>query len=97
MEPSKTFHPTTCLLCLGFLFDTLKLELQLPEEKQQKVLRTLSTWDNKHGRRKRDLLSLIGLLQHCTQAITIGRSFLRRLIDRAHSVKELHHFVSLSV
>ena len=44
-----------------------------------------------------DLLSLIGLLQHCTQAIPIGRPSLGRLIDRAHSVKELYHFVRLSV
>ena len=72
------------------------MDLRLPEEKQQKVLRAFSTWDNKRGGRKRELLSLIGLLQHCSQAIPIGRSFLRRLIDRAHSVKELH-FVRLSV
>ena len=60
-------------------------------------MRALSTWDNKCWGRKRELLSLIGLLQHCTQAIPIGRSFLQCLIDRAHSVKELHHFVRLSV
>ena len=40
---------------------------------------------------------MIGLLHHCTQAIPTGRLFLRRLIDRAHSVKELHHFMRLSV
>ena len=96
VEPLKTFHPTTCLLYLGFLSDTLKLELRLPEEKQQKALRALSIWDNKRWGRKCELLSLIGLLQQCTQAIPIGRSFLRRLIDHAH-LKELHHFVMLSI
>ena len=86
-KPSKIFCPATCLLYLGLLFNTLKLESQLPEEKQQKVLRALSTWDNKRWGRKCELLSLIGLLQHCTQAIPIGHSFLWHLIDCAHSVR----------
>ena len=45
---------------------------------------------------KREFLSVIALLQHCCQAIVLGRPFLRRLIDRAHSVSDLHHFVKLS-
>ena len=44
----------------------------------------------------KQVLSLIGLLHHCCQAIPLGRPFIHWLIDRAHSVNELHHFVRLS-
>ena len=54
------------------------------------MLRALS---NKRVGSKRDLLSLIGLLQHCSQVIPLGQ----HLSDQAHSVGELHHFVRLSI
>ena len=50
----------------------------------------LSELSGKRATNKRLLLSLIGLLHHCCQAMYLGRPFLRRLIDRAHSVSELH-------
>ena len=39
----------------------------------------------------------MGLLQHCSQVIPLSRVFLRRLIDRAYSVVELHHFIHLTL
>ncbi len=77
--------------------DSEKMELRLPQEKLEKVKEELSFWALKKSRTKRKLLSLIGLLQYCCQAVVLGRPFLRRLIDRASSVAELHHFVRLSV
>ncbi len=56
----------------------------------------LSSWlRTKHGS-KRSLLSLIGLLQHCCQALVLAWPFLRRVIDRSSKVAELPHFVWLS-
>ena len=56
----------------------------------------LRSWGSRRSGSKRQLLSLVGRLQHCCQAITLGRPFIRRLIDRAYSVKELHKFVHLT-
>ena len=92
----KTEGPSTCITYLGFKLDSVKQELQLPQEKLVQVRAKLSVWKNRKTGKKRELLSLIGLLQHCCQAIVLGRPFLRRLIDRAHSVSEFHHFVKLS-
>ena len=92
----KTEGPNTEITFLGFTLDSVKQELRLPNEKLLKVRAALSSWDKKKSGTKRELLSLIGLLQHCCQAIVLGRPFLRRLIDRAHSVSDLHHFVKLS-
>ncbi len=93
----KTEGPSTSIAYLGFVLDSEKLELRLPQDKLSKVRAHLAKWSGQRVGTQRDLLSLIGLLQHCCQAIVPGRPFLRRLIDRAHSVSELHHFVRLSV
>ena len=97
VEHSKMISATTSLKYLSFILDSEWLEIRLPKEKQDKVLRALSAWSNKGAGSKRDLLSLIGLLQHRSQVIPLGHPFLRCLIDRAHSVGELHHFVRLSI
>ncbi len=68
----------------------------MPEEKLVKVRAQLASWEEKRTGTKRELLALFGLLQHCCQTIVLGRPFLRRLFDRAHSVSELHHFVKFS-
>ncbi len=56
------------------------------------MLSALCTWEH----RKRDLLALIGLLQHCCQTLELAKPFLRRLIDRSCTVRALPHFVWLS-
>ena len=54
-------------------------------------------WSGKKSVKKRDLLSLIGHLQHATKAIRKGRSFLRRLIDLSRIVRHLDGYVRLNV
>ena len=54
-----------------------------------------------HGRKprrtgtKRDLLSLIGLLNHAATVVRPGRTFLRSLIVASTSVKHLDHHITL--
>ena len=86
IEDSKTFYPSTCLPYLGFIVDTDLLELRLPRQKQGKVLSLLSHCSEDSPGTKRELLSLVGFLQHCTQTISFNDPFFRRLIDLAHSV-----------
>ena len=97
IAPDKTAGPSTSMSYLGFILDTDRLELRLPQEKLSKIRRQLESWHDQKFSTKRDLLSLVGVLQHCCQAIILGHPFLRRLLDRAHSVSELHHFVHLSL
>ena len=66
------------------------------DEKVSQIKDCIRPWARGKAGKKRELLSLLGRLQHCYQAIVLGRPFLRRLIDRAHSVRELHHHVRLS-
>eukprot|EP00794_Sanderia_malayensis_P001375 gene1375-biopygen1124 len=96
LAEDKTEGPSTEIVFLGFILDTEALELPLPIEKIVKIQGYLAHWSKTAAGTKRELLSLIGSLQHCCQAIVLGRPFLRRLIDRAHKVSELHHRVRLS-
>ena len=52
--------------------------------------------DLKKSRGKNELLSLIGKLSHAAKLITPDRILLRRMINVAHLVKHLDHWVHLN-
>lgn len=70
--------------------DSLKMEIRLPRYKLEQLRRLLAYW--KAGR-KRELLSLIGSLQHASKAVHQGHSFLHRLITLSTGVKNIDNFV----
>ena len=92
----KLEGPTTTLVFLGILLDSQKMEMRLPEEKLQELKLLIASWMSKKSGKKRELLSLIGKLSHVTKIIVPGRIFLRRMIDGAHRVKHLDHWVHLN-
>ena len=92
----KLEGPSNALVFLGIMVDTVAMELRLPSERLGRLTRTINQWRLKRACTKRDLLSLIGQLQHACRVVKPGRSFLRRMIDLSTTVKELHHFVRLN-
>ena len=96
LAEDKTEGPASSISYLGFILDTEAQELRLPPEKLEKIRSQLNKWSSRKSCSKRELLSLIGTLQHCCQAIVLGRPFLRRLIDRASSVTELYFRVAFT-
>ena len=66
------------------------MQLRLPREKLNE---TLKQWRAKICCRKRDLLSLIGVLSHACKVVRPGRSF---LLDLGKVPKHLDHFVRLN-
>ena len=92
---AKQEGPTQWLVFLGIGLDTARLELHLPEEKLRRLVDMISTWQARRSCTKKELLSLIGHLQHATRIIKPGRPFLRRMIDLSMSVRELHHHIRL--
>ena len=91
----KLEGPATELTFLGIVLDTTKLELRLPEEKLQRVGQMITLWQGKKSCQKKELLSLIGHLQHATRIVKPGRAFLRRMINLASTVRELTHHIWL--
>ena len=77
--------PTTCLIFLGIQVDTVIGELRLPEEKLHRLRTLLQEWGARKSCQRRQLESLIGLLNHACKVVRPGRSFLRRLLDLLHT------------
>ena len=77
----KVFGPSTSLEFLGFLVDSIAMEIRLPEAKLHQLKHILQSWVSRKSCSKRELLSLIGSLQHASAVVKPGRGFLRRMID----------------
>ena len=92
----KLEGPACCLTFLGITIDTEAMVLHLPEVKLARLGGMIQQWRARKACSKRELLSLIGNLQHVCRVVKPGRVFLCRMIDLASGVKELHHFVRLN-
>ena len=103
VAPEKTEGPKSTLTFLGIEIDAQALQLRLPEDKLADLKARLAYWgpgpSSRTARRlgkKRDLLSLIGVLHHAAKVIKPGRTFVRSLIDASMTVKSLDHHVHLN-
>lgn len=92
----KTEGPARILIFLGIELDTVEMEIRLPKEKLQRLKREIQRWRSRLVCTKRELLSLIGQLQHACCVVKPGRTFLRRMINLASTVRELHFKVRLN-
>ena len=99
----KTEGPTTVLTFLGIELDTSSQMLHLPDDKRERLLATISRWSShamspsfRRTGKKRDLLSLIGLLSHAALVVRPGRAFLHSLFEAAARVRELDHWVHIN-
>ena len=97
IEADKTEGPSTCITFLGMELDSINLVIRLPESKLVRLRQLLQEWSGCKAMRKRDLLSLIGYLQHASKAVRQGRSFVRRLITLSTVVRRLDGFVRLNL
>ena len=91
------------LTFLGIELDTSRQVLRLPDEKRERLLAAILQWSSQSAcpmprgsGKKRDLLSLIGLLGHAAMVVRPGRAFLRSLFDAASLARELDHWVHLN-
>ena len=87
----KTEGPTTSLVFLGIEADTVAGELRLPRAKLQRLKILLNQWGSRRACARRDLESLVGLLNHVCKVVRSGFSFLRRMTDLLHSRANATH------
>ena len=92
----KVEGPTTSLVFLGIQLDSRQMEARLPPVKLIKVQELVASWLSKKNATKREILSLVGLLQHAAKVVRPGRSFVRRMFMTVAKVKELDHFTRLN-
>lgn len=84
---SKVVDPTQCIVYLGVEVDTRSMCLRLPAGKLQKIREQLNVACSMKRLSKRQLQSLIGLLNFGAALVYGGRVFLRRLIDATSRLK----------
>ena len=97
LEEEKCEGPAPILTFLGMELDSNKMEIRLPLDKLERLRKLLAEWEGRKAGKKRELLSLIGYLQHASKAVRQGRSFLRRLITLSTMVEKLDNFVRLNI
>ena len=87
---------STTLVFLGIELDTVAGVLRLPQEKLLRLRQEIRHWQARRAGTKRELLSLIGSLQHAASVVPAGRSFTRRLIDASKSRRQLAQYCRLN-
>ena len=96
LADEKSEGPTTLLPFLGIEIDTVEATLRLPPEKLQRLQRMTAEWQHRKSCKKRELESLIGVLQYACKVIRPGRSFLRHMIALLSSVRSEYHHIRLN-
>ena len=96
IEPDKCEGPATCLTILGIEVDTRRMQLRLPQEKLALMKETVSSWQGLKHCTKRELLSLVGTLQHASKVIKPGRAFVRRMIELSKARKRMEDHIRLN-
>ena len=91
----KVDSPATVLEFLGILLDTERMEARLPQEKFKRIQATIKEWLHRKNATKREVLSLVGTLQHAAKVIRPGRTFVSRMYSTAAKVQELDYFTRL--
>ncbi len=81
---------------LGIELDTVAMTLRLPRDKVCRLRREIDCWSKRRCCTKRELQSLIGMLQHASCVVRPGRTFLRRLIALLSVAKKPHHRIRLN-
>jgi len=83
----KLEGPSHCLTFLGIALDTQKMQVRLPDDKLKHIKCQLSIWLHRKKATKREILSLVDLLQHASKVVRPGRTFVARMYSTTAKVK----------
>jgi len=75
LATEKSKGSTETLTFLGITLDTQNMEARLPPAKLQIICKEVKAWLKNKDAKKRAILSLVGLLQHATEVVKPGRTF----------------------
>ena len=95
LAQEKWESPIYCLTFLGIEIDTHLSLVQLSKDELTRIKSELRNWLKKRRATKRQILSLVGLLQHASKVVLPGRTFTPCMYSKAVGVKKLHYFTKL--
>ena len=73
------------------------MEARLPEDKLGRLKEEIDRWITRRKAKKREILSIVGSLQHAAKVVRWGRAFLSRMYATVAKPKEMHYFTKLDV
>lgn len=77
----KCTGPSTATCYLGILFDSIRLEVCLPEEKLLKLKSELEFFKGRTRATFQQIQRLCGILSHCARVVRGGHTFSHRIIS----------------
>ena len=79
--PEKATPPTTKMVWIGLEFDTVNMQVKIPENKLQEMAHMTKTWLERKTASKHQLQSVLGKYFHIAQCVRPARLFLSRMLD----------------
>jgi hypothetical protein len=92
----KTVEPTEILEFLGLEFNTILMQIKIPDDKVHELQKLLLHIASLRRVTLKTLQSLIGSLNFACRAIVPGRAFCRRFIDATRGIKHPHHRIKVT-
>ena len=77
----KLCPPSTKVVCLGILIDTIQRTISIPEDKLKQICTVCNAWSDKRMVSRSELQSLLGLLLYITKCVKPARFFLNRMLQ----------------
>ena len=78
---SKICLPAQTMIWLGIYFDTLEMSMSIPEAKLAEIMLCLAGWQDKTRATRREMQSLLGLLNFVASVAPPARLFTNRMLD----------------
>ena len=75
VSDKKLVTPSTKVVCLGILVDTVQCTVSIPPDKLHSIKQLCHSWSTKHTCTKKELQSLLGSLLYVAKCITYARVF----------------------
>ena len=80
VSQSKLVPPSTQVICLGILVDTVNKTLSVPQDKLKDIVNMVNDWQGRKRCTKTQFQSLLGSLLYITKCVHPARYFLNRML-----------------
>ena len=92
----KTVGPVTCITYLGYVLDSILMEIRIPIDKIRAILQQIEEISSHSKVSLRQLQSLTGSLNYCAKAMPSARAFVRRMYAAMSKATRPHHKVRIT-
>ena len=86
---SKICQPARVMIWLGILFDTVNMTMSILQEKLQEVMQTIRDWAGRTRATRREMQSLLGLLQFVASVAPPACIFTNRMLQDLHEAPDV--------